>query len=46
MKLEVRIIYATQRRERNHCEHQSASLIEPPSSAMDEFIIFKHAKPV
>ena len=23
-------------RERNHCEHSSASLIEPPSSAMDE----------
>ena len=27
---------ATLRRERNHCEHPSASLIEPPSSAMDE----------
>ena len=26
---------ATLRRERNHCEHPSASLIEPPSSAMD-----------
>ena len=37
---------ATLRRERNLCEHPSASLIEPPSSAMDEFIIFKHVKPV
>ena len=56
MKLEVRIIYpassgfsradATLRRERNHCEHPSASLIEPPSCAMDEFIILKHVKPV
>ena len=27
---------ATLRRERNHCEHPSASLIEPPSNAMDE----------
>ena len=27
---------ATIERERNHCEHPSASLIEPPSSAMDE----------
>ena len=27
---------ATLRRERNHCELPSASLIEPPSSAMDE----------
>ena len=26
----------TLRRERNHCEYPSASLIEPPSSAMDE----------
>jgi len=27
---------ATLQRERNHCEHPSASLIEPPSSVMDE----------
>ena len=27
---------ATLRRDGNHCEHPSASLMEPPSSAMDE----------
>ena len=37
---------ANPRRERNDCEEPSASLIEPPSSAMGKKINFKRVKPV